>query len=165
MADEFSFDVVSRVNLQSVDDAINAANKEISVRYDFRGSSSRMEFDRNKGEITLHSDDEMKLNSVKDILGSRLVKRGVDIKSLQYQKLETALGGKVRQLVKLNQGISQEKAKAIVADIKSSKVKATPSIKGDVVRVASKSKDTLQSIISMLEGKDYGIPLQFENYR
>ncbi len=165
MADEFSFDVVSKVNLQEVDDSINAANREISVRFDFRGSVSRFEFDKKTGEITLYSDDEGKLKSVVDILQTRLAKRSVDLKSLDYQKVESSLGGKVRQVVKLIQGIAADKAKLVVADIKSAKIKVTASIQSDKVRVTSKSKDSLQEVMQLLKQKDYGLPLQFENYR
>lgn len=165
MADEYSFDIVSKVDLQCVDDAVNTANKEMSVRFDFRGSISRLEFNKEKGEVTLYSDDEGKLKSVVDIFQSRSAKRGVNLKSYDYQKVESALGGKVRQLVKIAQGITSEKAKAIVADIKKMKVKATPSIQGEQVRVTSRSKDVLQDIMSTLKGNDYGVPLQFTNYR
>lgn len=165
MADEYSFDVVSKIDLQSVDDAVNAANKEISVRFDFRGSASKIEYDRKKGEMVIHSDNENKLQSVIDILKSRFVKRGLDIKSMDYQKLEKAMGEKVRQPVKLNQGIAQDKAKKMVADIKSAKIKVNASIKGDQLRVTSKSKDLLQTTQALLSQNDYGIPVQFENYR
>ena len=165
MPDESSFDIVSKVDLQAVDDAINAANKEIQVRFDFRGSISRLELDKKTSQITLLSDDEGKLKSVVEILRSRIAKRSIDQKSLDFQKTEIALGGAARQMVKITQGISSEKAKAIVADIKSSKLKVTPSIQGDQVRVGSKSKDVLQQVIGLLKGKDYGLPLQFTNYR
>src|SRR5262245_43874448 len=125
MADEFSFDVVSKVDLQSVDDAVNAAQREMTVRFDFRGSVSKMEFDKVKAEISLHSEDEGKLKSVVYILQSRMAKRGVNLKSLDYQKVDIALGGHVKQMVKLKQGINSEKAKAIVADIKKLKSKVT----------------------------------------
>ncbi len=165
MADEFSFDLISKVDLQAVDDAINAANKEISVRFDFKGSISKLELDKKDSKLILTSDDEGKLRSVVDILRSRMAKRGVDQKAMVFEKLETALGGTVRQVVKINQGIASDKAKQIVADIKATKAKVTPSIKGDQVRVASRSKDALQDTITLLKSKDYGIPLQFENYR
>lgn len=165
MADDFSFDVVSKVEVQAVDDAVNAVNREIAVRFDFRGSVSRVELDKTKGEVTLHSDDEGKLKSVTDILITRLVKRGVDPKSLDYQKLETAMGGTVRQLVKIQQGIPSEKAKQMVADIKKTKIKVTPSIQSDQVRVTSKSKDALQETMTLLKKGDYGLPLQFTNFR
>lgn len=165
MADESSFDVVSKVEIQNVDDAINAVNKEISVRFDFRGSVSRVELDKTKAEVTIHSDDEGKLKSVTEILITRLVKRGVDPKSFDYQKVESALGGKVRQLVKIQQGIPSEKAKAMVADIKKAKIKVNASIQSDQVRVTSKSKDALQETMSLLRKGDYGLPLQFTNFR
>ena len=165
MADEFSFDVVSKVDLQVVDDAINAANKEIQVRFDFRGSVSRFEFDKKTADITIHSDDEGKLKSVVEILQSRFAKRGIDLKALDFQKVETALGATVRQVVKVKQGVASDKAKAIVADIKASKIKVTPSIQSDQVRVTSKSKNDLQSVISLLRSKDYGLLLQFTNFR
>ena len=165
MADEYTFDIVSEVELQGVADAVNTANKEISVRFDFRGSVSRMELNKDKGEVTLYSDDEGKLKSVVDIFQSRSAKRSIDLKSYDFQKVESALGGKVRQLVKIAQGLTTEKAKEIVADIKKLKLKVTPSIKGDQVRVASKSKDVLQQIMNVLKSNNYGVPLQFKNYR
>ncbi len=165
MADEFSFDVVSKVDIQAVDDAINAVNKEISVRFDFRGSISRVELDKTKAEVTVHSDDEGKLKSVIEIVKGRIAKRGVDQKAFDYQKVELALGGKVRQMIKINQGITSEKAKLIVADIKKQKFKVTPSIQADQVRVTSKSKDSLQEVMNFIKKNDYEIPLQFSNFR
>ena len=165
MADEFSFDVVSKVDLQNLDDAINAVNKEIETRFDFRGSISKVELDKKTSELTLLSDDEGKLKSVIEILRSRIAKRGIDQKVLDFQKLETALGANVRQKVKVQSGIVSEKAKAMVADIKAAKLKVTPSIQSDQVRVTSKSKDALQQVMTLLKAKDYGIPVQFTNYR
>lgn len=165
MADDSSFDIVSEVDLQAVDDAVNTANKEISVRFDFRGSVSRFEFNKATNEISLYSDDRQKLKSVVDILHSRAAKRGVNIRCFDYQKVEEALGGKVRQQVKIVRGLASDKAKDIVADIKKSKLKVTPSIQGDKIRVTSKSKDALQQCIALVKGSDYGVPLQFTNYR
>ena len=165
MPDESSFDIVSKVDMQAADDAVNAANKEIQVRFDFRGSISKLELDKKTGQITITSDDEGKLKSVVEILRSRWAKRSIDQKALDFQKVETALGGAVRQVVKIQQGIPSDKAKQMVADIKAAKLKVTPSIQGDQVRVASKSRDVLQETISLLRGKDYGLPLQFTNYR
>lgn len=165
MADEFSFDVVSKVELQAVDDAINAVNREIAVRFDFRGSVSRVDLDKTKAEITINADDDSKLKSVTEILITRLVKRGVDPKSMDYQKVETALGAKVRQLVKIKQGVPSEKAKEIVADIKKAKIKVNASIQSDQVRVTSKSKDSLQETMNLIKKGDYGLPLQFTNFR
>ena len=165
MADEFSFDVVSKVDLQAMDDAVNAASREMEVRFDFRGSVSKIELDKKKAEITLISDDEGKMKSVVDILRGRLAKRGIDQKAIDLQKIETALGQAVRQVAKIQQGVASEKAKAIVADIKAAKLKVTPSIQSDQVRVTSKSKDTLQQAMALFKSKDYGIPLQFTNFR
>lgn len=165
MADEFSFDVVSKVNLQEVENAVNQAMKEISTRFDFKGSVSRIEFDLKAPSLTLYSDDESKLKSVVDILQNKLVKRGVSLKCLDFQKLEPAEKATVRQLVKIKQGITSEKAKEIVREIKDAKYKVTPSIQAEQVRVASKSKDELQTVINFLNSKDFGLDLQFTNYR
>lgn len=165
MPEEFSFDVVSKVELQEVENAANQANKEIFTRFDFKGSVSRIDFDKKAGTLTLFSDDEGKLKSVVDVLQNKFVKRGVSLKALDFQKIEPAEKGTVRQMVKIKQGIPTDKAKEIVKTIKDSKLKVTPSIQGDQLRVASKSKDELQATISLLRSRDFGIPLQFTNYR
>ena len=164
MADDFSFDVVSKLNLQEVENAVHQANKEMQTRFDFKGSVSRIDWDK-KEALTLHSDDEQKLKSVTDILQSKLVKRGVSLQALDYQKIEPAEKSTVRQVVKMKQGIESEKAKAIVRDIKDAKLKVQASIQGDQLRVSSKSKDELQTAIQSIRNKDYGLPLQFTNYR
>lgn len=164
-SDEASFDVVSKIDMQVMDDAINAASKELTVRFDFRGSISKFELDKKKGEITLTSDDEGKLKSVVEILRSRIAKKGIDQKALDFQKLEVALGATVRQVVKIQQGIVSEKAKAMAADIKAAKLKVNASIQSDQLRVTSKSRDALQEAIALLKSKDYGIPVQFTNFR
>lgn len=163
MASNYSFDVVSEVDLQEVDNAINQAMKEISSRYDFKGCTAEIE--RTDEEIKVHGQDEFKLNAMKDILDSKLIKRGVSLKSLDYGKLEEASMGTARQVAKIVKGISKEKAKLIVADIKDSKLKAQAQIMDTQVRVQSKDKDILQSVIALLKGNDYGIDLQFTNYR
>lgn len=165
MADEFSFDVVSKVDLQEVENAVNQANKEISTRFDFKGSVSRLEFDKKAPSVTLFSDDEGKLKSVVDIIQNKFVKRNVSLKALDFQKLEPAEKATVRQQVKIKQGIPTEKAKEIVKNIKDAKLKVTPSIQADQVRVTSKSKDELQTVIAFLRAKDFGLDLQFTNYR
>jgi hypothetical protein len=164
MASDFSFDVVSKLDLQEVENAVNQANKEIQTRFDFKGSVSRMDWDK-KEVITLFSDDEQKLKSVIDILQSKLIKRGISLQALDYQKLEPAERATVRQPVKIKQGIESEKAKAIVKTIKDAKLKVQASIQGDQLRVSSKSKDDLQSTITFIRGQDFGVPLQFTNYR
>ena len=165
MADESSFDVVSKVDMQAFDDCINAANKEIEVRFDFRGSISTLVLDKDESKLTLLSDDEGKLKSLIEILRSRIAKRGIDQKVLDFQKLETALGKTVRQEVKIQSGIPSDKAKTMVADIKAKKLKVTASIQADQVRVTSKSRDALQETMAVLKAKDYGIPIQFTNFR
>jgi uncharacterized protein YajQ (UPF0234 family) len=164
MAQDFSFDVVSKLDLQEVENAVNQANKEIQTRFDFKGSVSRMDWDK-KEMITLFSDDEQKLKSVIDILQSKLIKRGISLQALDYQKIEPAEKATVRQPIKMKQGIESEKAKAIVKAIKDAKLKVQASIQGDQLRVSSKSKDDLQSTINFIRGQDFGVPLQFTNYR
>jgi uncharacterized protein YajQ (UPF0234 family) len=165
MAQEFSFDVVSKVDLQEVQNAVQQASKEIATRFDFRGSKSKIEWNEKELTLTLTSDDEGKLKSVKDILETRLVKRGVAVKSLDYQKVEPAAMGTVRQLVKIQQGIASEKAKEIVKAIKDRKLKVQAAIQGDQVRVTGRAKDDLQEVMALLRAGDFGVLLQFTNYR
>jgi len=165
MAQEFSFDIVSVLNMQEVDNAVNQTMKEILQRFDFRGSKSQIILDKDKKIVTLISDDESKLKSVVDILQTKLVKRGISLKALVYGKVEPALGSMVRQVVTLQQGISQEKAKDITKLIRDTGLKLRTQIQGDEIRVFSKSKDDLQTTIGMLREKDFGVPLQFANYR
>ncbi|OGR83858.1 MAG: YajQ family cyclic di-GMP-binding protein [Elusimicrobia bacterium RIFCSPLOWO2_01_FULL_64_13] len=165
MADEFSFDVVSKTDLQEAENAVNQAGKEISTRFDFRGSVSRVDFNKKDAVLTVFSDDEGKLKSVLDVLQNKFIKRNVSLKSLDYQKIEPAEKGTVRQEIKIKQGIPTEKCKEMVRAIKDSKLKVTPSIQGDQLRVAAKSKDELQSAIALLRSADFGLDLQFTNYR
>jgi hypothetical protein len=163
MAQEFSFDVVSKTDMQEVTNAIQQAQKELAQRFDFKGSKSSIELTAE--EIVLVSDDEQKLRSVIDILETKLVKRGVALKALDFGKIEPAAGSTVRQRVKIVQGIEVEKAKAIVKSIKDAKIKVQASIQSDQVRVTGRSKDDLQRAMSLVKGNDFGIPLQFTNYR
>jgi len=164
MAAENSFDVVSKVEIQEVRNAIDQAMKEIHTRFDLKDSKSKIELE-GQDTIQLASQDDYKLKAVVEILSQKLVKRGVSLKNLEYDKVEPAAGSSVRQKIKLLQGIPSEKAKAIVAAIKDSKKKAQASIQGDTVRVASKDRDVLQEVIALLRGKDFGVELQFTNYR
>ncbi|SFU76090.1 YajQ family cyclic di-GMP-binding protein [Alicyclobacillus macrosporangiidus] len=164
MAKEASFDVVSEVDLQEVQNAVQQALKEISTRFDFKGSKSDIEFD-GKGVITLLSDDEYKLNALRDVLESKLVKRGVSLKALRPGKIEPAAGGTVRQAVRLQQGIEQDVAKQITKLVKDTKLKVQVSIQGDQLRVSGKSRDDLQAVIRTLRDADLPVPLQFTNYR
>jgi uncharacterized protein YajQ (UPF0234 family) len=164
MAAENSFDIVSNVELPEVTNAIQQALKEITQRYDLKGSHSDITFD-GKDELVLTSADEYKLKAVTDILQSKLVKRNVSLKSLDYGKIESAAGSTVRQKVKLQQGIAIEKAREIVKLIKDSKKKVQASINGEIVRVTGKDRDSLQEVIALIRGTDFGIDIQFTNYR
>ena len=164
MAQENSFDVVSKVDIQEVRNAIDQAMKEIRQRFDLKDSHSDIKLEGNDA-IQLASAGEYKLEAIKEILGQKLVKRGVSLKNLIYGKLEQAAGQSVRQKISLQQGIPTEKAKEIVKLVKDSKKKAQASIQGDSVRVSSKDRDELQAIIALLRGKDLGVDLQFTNYR
>jgi len=164
MAQENSFDIVSKVDLQEVRNAIDQALKEIHQRFDLKDSHSEIKMEGNDA-IQLASANEYKLEAVKEILGQKLVKRGVSLKNLTYDKVEPAAGSSVRQKIKLQQGIPTEKAKEIVRIVKDSKKKVQASIQGDTVRIAGKDRDDLQAIIATLRGKDLGVELQFTNYR
>jgi cyclic-di-GMP-binding protein len=165
MPQDFSFDVVSKVDLQEVANAVQQASKEIATRFDFRGSASKIELSDKELEVVLVSDDEHKLKSVIDILETKLVRRGVAVKALDYGKVEPAAGGTVRQIAKIQQGIPSEKAKEIVKAIKDRKLKVQASIQADQVRVAGRSKDELQTAMAIVREGDFGLPLQFTNYR
>ena len=165
MADEHSFDIASKVDLQEVLNAVQQAMKEILQRFDFKGSKSSIDLNKDKHEITLVSDDELKLKTVVDILQTKLVKRGVSLKALQYGKVDQAAGNTVRQLVTLQQGIPVDKAKEIVKLIKDTKMKVQAEIQKDQVRVKAKKIDDLQALIALLRGKDLGIHIDFINYR
>jgi uncharacterized protein YajQ (UPF0234 family) len=165
MATDYSFDVVSKVNMAEVVNAVNQATKEMETRFDFRGSKSSITLDEKKGELTVIGDDELKLKNVIDILQTKLVKRGVSLKALEYGKVEDAAGGTLRQVITLKQGIPQDKAKQITAAIRESKLKVKAEIRGDEIRVSGPKKDDLQAVIAMLRTKDFGIELQFVNYR
>ncbi len=161
---ENSFDIVSKIDLQEVSNAIQQALKEIHTRFDLKDSHSGIEMEGNDA-IVLRSSDEYKLKAVIDIFQGKLVKRGVPLKGLQYGAVEPAAGATVRQKITMQQGIPTEKAREIVKLIKDSKKKVQASIQGDMVRVSGKDRDTLQSIIALLRQKDFGIDMQFTNYR
>jgi uncharacterized protein YajQ (UPF0234 family) len=160
-----SFDVVSKIELPEVSNAIQQAVKEIATRYDLKDSKSSVELKEKENKILLASADEYKLKAVIDILQSKLHKRNVPLKGLVYGKIEPASGNSVRQEITLQQGIPIEKAKDIVKLIKDSKKKVQASIQGDLVRIAGKDRDTLQEVIALLRGKDFGIDMQFINFR
>jgi cyclic-di-GMP-binding protein len=161
---ENTFDIVSQINLQEVSNAIQQAIKEIHTRFDLKDSKSNIEME-GKDALVLSSIDEYKLKAVTDILQQKLVKRGVPLKGLTYGAVEPAAGSTVRQKITMQQGIPIEKAREIVKTIKNSKKKVQASIQGDLIRVSGKDRDSLQEIIAMLKQQDFGIDMQFTNYR
>src|SRR6266699_3879421 len=163
MAQQNSFDIVSQVDRAEVTNAIHQTLKEVRQRFDFKGSSANVVLE--KDELLLTAEDETKLRNMNDILQQKLVRRGVPLKALSYGTVEPAAGGTVRQRAQIQQGIPQEKAKEVVKFIKDSKAKVQASIQGDTVRVSGKDRDTLQDIIAKLKAKDFGIDMQFSNYR
>lgn len=163
MAKDASFDIVSTIDMQEVDNAVNQTNKEISQRYDFKNSKSQVSIEGE--DLKIIADDDYKLRSVIDILKTKLITRKVPVKNLVFEKAEEASMGTLRQIVKIQKGIEQEKAKSIVKDIKTLNVKVQAQIMGDQLRVTGKNRDDLQEVIQFLKGKDYGVELQFVNYR
>jgi hypothetical protein len=162
MADS-SFDVVSDFDQQELVNALDQVRREVATRYDFKGAKISLEL--GKTEITLEADDEYRAGSVKDLLQSKAVRRGLSLKIFDWGKLEPASGGTVRQHIGLQRGLSSEQAKEIARMIRETFPKVKPSIQGDAVRVAGKSRDELQAVISHLKGLDYAVALQFTNYR
>lgn len=159
-----SFDIVSKIDLQEIDNAVNIAKKELSTRFDFKGSKSSIEF--SKDELVLASDDEYKLGQLKDILESKVLKRGLSLLSLDYQKLEDATLGTVRQRIKLKQGVGKEDGKKIIQIIKDTKLKVQAQIMDEQVRVTGKKIDDLQEVMSTLRNNaEIPLPLQFVNMR
>lgn len=163
MAKENSFDIVSKTDYAEVTNALNQTTKEISQRFDFKGSKATVELQAK--DLMLSAEDETRLRNMNDILQSKLLKRGISLKALDYQKIEPAAGGTVRQAVTIQQGIPTDKAKEVVKFIKDGKFKVQASIQGETVRVSGKDRDTLQEVITALKGKDFGIDMQFDNYR
>lgn len=163
LAKENSFDIVSQVDLQEVSNAVDQAVRELRTRFDFKGSRSEIIFDGE--QITLVGDDEFKLKNVVDILETKMVKRGINLKALRYGKIEPAAKDTVRQRVNLVQGVDKEKAKVITKLVKDSKVKAQATVQGDQVRISGKNRDDLQAIIQLIKDYEFDIPLQFVNFR
>jgi len=164
MADS-SFDIVSEINLQEMDNAVNQAQKEIGTRYDFKGSGAGLEFNRKEKELTLTADQDAQLEAVRTVLISKMIKRGVDPKCMDPQKVEEATHKTIRQKVKLKDGIDKETAKEIQKAIKDLKLKVNASIQGPALRVSSAKKDDLQAVIAHLRANPPKIPIQFNNYR
>jgi uncharacterized protein YajQ (UPF0234 family) len=165
MADNFSFDIVSEVDLQEVDNAVNQVKKEISQRYDFKGCKASVDFDKAEKKMTIIADDDFKLRSMKDILATKMAKRGVSLKSLVFKEPEKAFEGTLRQTVEIATGIDKEKAKDLVKIIKDLGLKVQTQIEGEKIRVSSPKKDELQAVISHLRTIDFSLALNFCNYR
>ncbi|HQZ97746.1 MAG TPA: YajQ family cyclic di-GMP-binding protein [Pyrinomonadaceae bacterium] len=163
MAKENSFDIVSKTDYAELTNALNQTEKEISQRFDFKGSKAKVELQAK--DLIMTAEDDTRLRNMNDILQSKLVKRGISLKALDYQKAEPAAGGTLRQLVKIQQGIPIEKAKEVVRFIKDEKFKVQASIQGETVRVSGKDRDTLQDVMAKLKGRDFGIDMMFDNYR
>ena len=164
MAKEPSFDVVSEVDMNEVNNAINQTTKEITQRFDFKGTKSVVEVE-NGNSIKIVTEDDTRMRNIVDILQSKFIKRGVSIKNLEYGKVESAAGGMVRQSIRIKQGIEADVAKKITKDIKESKLKVQTQLQDDQVRVSGKKIDDLQAVIALLKSKDYGVELQFSNFR
>jgi cyclic-di-GMP-binding protein len=160
---DFSFDIVSKVDKQALEDAVNQASREVATRFDLKNSKSSIE--QTGDDITIVADDDMKLKNVVDILQSKCVKRGVSLKSLRFGKAEAASQGTLRQVVKIEQGIATDKAKKLVQAIKDAKLKVTTQIQDEQLRVSSKSKDDLQKVIVLVKGMELDYAVQFVNYR
>jgi cyclic-di-GMP-binding protein len=165
MAQQNSFDVVSKIDLAEVTNAINQTMKEVQQRFDFKGSKSEVTLETKENAIVLASDDDFKLRNLNDILQQKLVKRGIPLIGLTYGKVEPAAGSTVRQEITLQQGIPTDKAKEIVKVIKDSKLKVQAAINGDLVRISGRDRDVLQEVIKLLRSRDFGIHMEFTNYR
>ncbi len=166
MAKNSTFDITSTIDLQEVDNAVNQARKEVAQRYDFKGAVVSIDFDRAEGTLLLSANDEYRIQALVDVLQTKLIKRGVPIRNLDYGSIEPASAGTVRQTINLQQGISTEKGKEIVREIKSGGFKKVQAqIQDDQVRVQSPSIDELQAVIRLLKEKDFGLELQFGNFR
>ncbi len=161
----FSFDIVSEVNLQEVDNAVNQANKELAQRYDFKNSKASIAYDRKEKTITLVADDDFKLRALTDILATRIAKRKVSLKSLKFNDPKRAFEGYLRQVVEICMGINKEKAKELIGIIKGLGLKVQTQIEGEKIKVSSPKKDELQAVIAHLRGLNFSIPLSFCNYR
>ena len=160
-----TFDIASEVNQMEVRNAVDQCNKEVSNRFDFKGSDARVEINDKEKTLSAFGDDDFKLGQVRDVLTARLAKRGIDVRCLELEKVETIGGGKVKQIVKVREGVDQELGKKIVKLIKDSKMKVQGSIQGDVVRITGAKKDLLQDAIALVRKSITDFPLQFKNFR
>lgn len=161
----FSFDIVSEVDLQEMDNAVNQANKELSQRFDFKNSKSSIAYDRKEKKVTLVADDDFKLRALTDILATRMAKRGISLKSIKFNDPEKAFEGYLRQVLDIRMGIDKDKAKELTGIIKGLGLKVQAQIEGEKIKVSAAKKDDLQAVIAHLRGLDFSIPLGFCNYR
>lgn len=165
MSDNHSFDIVSKVDYQELSNAVNQALRDIQQRFDLKDSNSEIDLNTKENKLTLHSADEYKVKAVYEILQVKLVKRAISLKALKLGEIESALGGRAKQEITIQQGISKESAKEVTKEITQSKLKVQTQIQGDQVRVIAKKIDDLQAVIKVLQGKNFDIPLQFINFR
>jgi cyclic-di-GMP-binding protein len=165
MAQQFSFDVVSEVDAQEVDNAVNQAKKEVEQRYDFKGSKTDIDLNQKEKTITLSTSDEMKLRALTEILNSKMIKRGISLKALEYGVPQSAAGDTLRCVVTIKHGLSTEQAKEVTKLVKDTKMKVQAQIQGEAVRITGKSKDDLQVAIQTIKSKEFAFPIQFTNYR
>jgi uncharacterized protein YajQ (UPF0234 family) len=165
MAQQFSFDIVSEADQQEIDNAINQARKEVEQRYDFKGSNTVIDWNPKERTIILHTSDDMKLRALTEILNGKMIKRGISLKALDYEKAEQATGMTLRQTIKIKHGLEGEQAKQITKLVKDLKMKVQAQIQGDAVRIIGKSKDDLQQAIAVLKAQSFDFPIQFTNYR
>lgn len=165
MAQQFSFDVVSEVDQQELDNAVNQAKKEVEQRYDFKGSDTTIDLNLKEKTIQLHTNDDMKLRALGEILNAKMIKRGISLKALEYGKAEAAGGSTLRQIVKIKHGLTSEQAKEVTKLVKDLKLKVQAQIQGEAVRIVGKSKDDLQTAIQAIKGQALEFPIQFTNYR
>ncbi len=161
----FSFDIVSQADMQEVDNAVNQAAKEISQRYDFKKSKCKIDFNRDDKKLVLIADNDFKLRSLTDVLNTRLIKRGISLRSLKFNEPQKAFEGTLRQIVDISTGIDKEKAKELIKFIKGLKLKVQAQIEGEKLRVSSSKKDELQTVMQQVKGLDFSLPLSFCNYR
>jgi uncharacterized protein YajQ (UPF0234 family) len=165
MATQFSFDIVSEIDMQEIDNAVNQASKEVLQRYDLKDTGSSFELNKTDKKITILSKDEYTLKTIIDVLQNKMIKRGISLKALQYADIEPASNGTVRQVVTLQSGINKENSKKVVKMIKDTKIKVQAAIQDEQVRVTGKDKDDLQEVINMLKGADLDFAVQFTNYK
>jgi uncharacterized protein YajQ (UPF0234 family) len=165
MAQQFSFDVVSEIDMQEVDNAVNQAKKEVEQRYDFKGTNTTIELNQKDKTVTLHTSDDMKIRALQEILNGKMIKRNVSLKALDYGAIEAAGGDTRKVVVTLKHGLTSEQAKEITKLVKDLKLKVQAQIQGDAVRITGKSKDDLQTAIAAIKSHEFAFPVQFTNYR